>query len=100
MFERGDFLFAEGGAGSDRAVAEILQHSAAAQFVRISSAGAGCVDRGGVGDGDFSFACWRSNKAGCGRSPGSDDELAGLGLDSGPRRLKTAHMQAKEKSEA
>src|ERR1700691_6326345 len=41
-----------------------------------------------------------SNKAGCGRSPGSDDELAGLGLDTGPRRLKTTHMQAKEKSEA
>ena len=99
MFERGDFLFAEGGAGSDRAVAEILQHSAAAQFVRISSAGAGCVDRGGLGDGDFSFACWRFNKAGCGRSPGSDDELAGLGLDTGPRRLKTTHMQAKGKSE-
>jgi len=41
-----------------------------------------------------------SNKAGCGRSPGSEDELAGLGLDTGPRRLKTTHMQAKEKSEA
>jgi hypothetical protein len=70
------------------------------QFVRISSAGAGGVDRGGLGDGDFSFACWRFNKAGCGRSPGSDDKLAGLGLDTGPRRLKTTHMQAKEKYEA
>jgi hypothetical protein len=58
------------------------------------------VDRGGVEDGDFSFACWKFNKAGCGRSPGSDDELAGLGLDTGPRRLKTTNMQAKGKPEA
>src|SRR5579863_1380474 len=49
MFEWGDFLFAEGGASSDRAVAKVLQHSAAAQFVRISSAGADGMDRGGVG---------------------------------------------------
>src|ERR1700682_4370929 len=49
MFEWGDFLFAEGGASSDRAMAEVLQPPAAAQFVRISSAGAGGVDRGGVG---------------------------------------------------
>src|SRR5258708_31640901 len=100
MFEWGDFLFAEGGASSDRAVAEVLQHPAATQFVRLSSAGAGGLDRGGVGDGDFSFACWRFNKAGCGRSPGSDDELPPLALDTGPRLLKTTHMQAKEKSEA
>jgi hypothetical protein len=42
----------------------------------------------------------RFNKAGEDRRPGSDDELAGLGLDTGPRRLKTTHMQAKAKSEA
>src|SRR5580700_5615599 len=86
MFEWGDFLFAAGGASSDRAVAEVLQHPAATQFVRISSAGAGGVDRGGVGDGGFSFACGRFNKAGCGlqaltmNSPGSawTPVLAGL----------------------
>src|ERR1700679_467342 len=49
MFEWGDFLFAEGGAGGDRAVAEVLQPSATAQFAGISGAGAGDVDRGGVG---------------------------------------------------
>ena len=48
MFEWGDFLFDEGGASRDRAVAEVLQHAAAAQFLRISSAGAAGVDRGGV----------------------------------------------------
>src|SRR5260370_8522050 len=98
MFEWGDFLFAAGGASSDRAVAEVLQHPAAAQFVRISSAGAGGVDRGGLGDGDFSFACWRFNKAGCGRSPGSDDERAGLGLDTAPPPLKTTHTHANEQT--
>ena len=82
-------------------MAEVLQHSAAAQFAGISGAGAGDLDRGRVGEEhDFSFACRIFHKAGCGRSPGSDDELATLGLDTGPRRLKTTHMQAKEKSEA
>jgi putative transposase len=81
-------------------MAEVLQHSAAAQFAGISGAGAGDLDRGRVGEEhDFSFACRIFHKAGCGRSPGSDDELATLGLDTGPRRLKPSNRQAKVKSE-
>ena len=99
MFERGDFLFAEGGPGRHRAVAEVLQLGEAAQLVGISGTGASSLGRSRVGCTDFSFACCRFNKAGCGRSPGSDDELAVLGLDTGPRRLKTTHMQAKGNSE-
>ena len=57
MFERGDFLFAEGGAGRHRALAEVLQRGETAQLAGISGAGAGGVDRGGVEYGDFSFAC-------------------------------------------
>src|SRR5882724_1330725 len=46
MLERRDFLFPQRSAGGDRAVAEVLQHGAAAQFSGVSAAGAGDVGSG------------------------------------------------------
>src|SRR5437667_8273574 len=46
MLERRDLLFAQRSAGGDRAVAEVLQHRAAAQFAGVSAAGAGDVGGG------------------------------------------------------
>ena len=45
------------------------------------------------------FALHIMNAPAVGARPGSADELATLGLDTGPRRLKPSNRQAKVKSE-
>ena len=71
----------------NRDVAHVLQHDPSAQLAGISSAGAGHLGRCRLTptEAAFPFACRIVFSAGCGRRPGSDDELAALGLDSGPR---------------
>ena len=46
------------------------------------------------------FALPIRNAPALGARPGSADELAALGLDTGRSRLSATNMQAKEKSEA
>jgi hypothetical protein len=77
----------------------VVQHRASAQCTEVSCSRAGELGRGSLESPPIKspFACKILHKAGCGRRPGSDDELATLGLDPGQTHPK---MQAKRYLEA
>src|ERR1700677_3208860 len=81
MPERGDLLLAERSTGGHRNVAEALQHDPPTQRSRLSSPGTAQLDHSCL-DRRLPSPARSSLRPDCVRRPGSDDELAPLGLDS------------------
>src|SRR5215471_5758541 len=101
VFEWGDFLFAQRGAGGDRAVAEVLQCGASTQRVGISAARTGKLD-GGMKRvlPESPFACRMVSKAGCGRGQGSAMNSLRSALTAVLAGLTHSKMQAKGDTES
>ena len=101
VFERRDFLFAQRGASGDQRVAEVLQHTTSPQRIRLSPAGSGKLDRGGMNRAlrKSPFACRMFSKAGCGRGQGSAMNSLRSALTAVLAGLSDSKMQAKGDTE-